>query len=277
MSLLTTASMALGVLAMTLTGGIQQGPPPQGHGDGPPMRGPRRPPRAPIMGLLLSPAVRAELKLTDEQVEKIKALRPMRGDGPPPGGGPGFGGPGGGPGSGGPGGGPGGPGFGGPGGGPGGPGFGDPGDGPGFGGRGPGGERLDAQIKKILDGDQYRRFSQIRYQFEGAIALARPEVAHELHLSGSQLEQIHQILEQNRPPMPPRGGGPGGDGPGRPGPDRPDGPRGFGGPGIPPPPDPQIRPGRRSELDQKLLAVLTEEQRAHWKTMLGKPFHMRRD
>src|SRR5579862_6960204 len=246
------------------------GPPPPDQGPGGGQGEFRRPPmpRGPI-GLLMNPKVQQELKLTDDQIEKIRSLRPERG------GGPGFGGPGGE----------------GPGGPPppsdrGGPGFGGPGGGPGYGGPGgpggPGGRQMEQKIKAILTASQYQRFHEIDLQAQGARAIGRPEVAKELGLSEDQIEQIHDM-------MPPPPGGPGGFGPGRGGPGQ-GGPGGFGpgqgGPGGeaggPPPPGegpggfggpPGMGPqGGPRVSDEKILSVLTAGQRAKWKEMQGAKF-----
>lgn len=259
------------------------GPPPpdQGPGGGPGEF--RRPPMPPMrlgpIGLLMNPRVQHELRLSDDQIEKFRSLMPPRRGGPG-----GFGGPGegertpmpppdqeGGPGPGGPG--PGGPGFGGPG-------FGGPG--------GPNGREMEKKIRSVLTDSQYHRFKQIDLQAQGARAIGRPEIAHELGLSEGQLSQIHKLL-----PSPPRGpggfgrGGPGGGGPGEGGP----GPGGPGGPpppppgeneagGPPPPPEEGFRPqgpppgvpGGPRVADEKILAILTAEQREKWKAMLGPKF-----
>src|SRR5689334_5371919 len=69
-------------------GGFQGGPPPGFQGQGGPgqfQRGPMGPMRPPLMGpmLLLRNDVKKELKLSEEQVKKIRALAPMAGPGGP--------------------------------------------------------------------------------------------------------------------------------------------------------------------------------------------------
>ncbi|RYG35527.1 hypothetical protein EON81_12490 [bacterium] len=184
---------AFSVMAIAAVGAAQngfpeppQGGPGQGGPGGPGGRGGQRG----MMGgpgLLMVPEVQTELKLTEAQIEKIKALRPERGRGGP-GGGPG--GPGGGPG------GPGGGDQGGPGGppprgGPGGPGRGGPG--------GPGGKENDVKIKAILSSAQFTRFKQIELWVAGPMAILRPDVAEQLGVTEEQRDSIREVMESNRP------------------------------------------------------------------------------
>lgn len=249
-------------------GGPQGGPPPPMMRMRPPMGGPM---------LLLNPQVKAELHLTDAQIEKIKATFHFRGRGPGgpgqmggpgrgpggPGGPGGFGGPEGGPGGpGGPGGGPGFGGPGGPGGGPGGPGFGGPGGGPGV--RGPGGpggpggpqarEEEMKKVKAILDGGQFTRFKEISLQVEGPRAIMRRDVEKELGLTDDQRDKIHDVMEQNRPQPPHRGDDEGG---------RP-----------PEPPRPPSAEARQKVMDQ-ITTVFTQSQKEKWAAMLGKKFELK--
>lgn len=146
-------------------------------------------------------------------------------------------------------------------------------------------EKVEATIKGILSEGQYRRYQQISLQMQGPGALVRPDIAQKLGLSEDQVEQIHSILEQNRPPMPPDGGpgqgGPGQGGPGGPGDGGPGGPGGPGqggpgGPGGPGRPGGPENDAKRKEVDAKINAVLTSAQREKWKAMLGEPFRPRR-
>ena len=208
--------------------------------------------RGPQM-LLMSTEYAADLKLSDSQIEKIKALAPgrgQRGQGGPGGPEGGPGGPGGGPGGqGGPGG-----GFGGPGGGPGGQGGPGGRGGPG----GPGGREMDAQLDKklktILSESQFARHKQIMLQAEAPMVFLRPETAEALAITDSQREKIEQVLEDARPgrgeggPEGGPGGGPGGPGGGPEGPDR-------------------------AAITAKVLKVLSSTQQSKWSTMTGKPFN----
>jgi len=135
--------------------------------------------------LLLNPQVQAELKITEEQVAKVREA--LGGPGGPGGRG-GFGG--------------------GAGGG---------------GGRGAlGGDpqqreqmRLEQEkkIKEILSAEQFKRYQEISLQQEGPAAFARKEVADKLGLSDSQRQKVNAILEEQRATMRDmfQGGGGGGD------------------------------------------------------------------
>ncbi|AIE85253.1 hypothetical protein OP10G_1885 [Fimbriimonas ginsengisoli Gsoil 348] len=263
--------------------------------------------------ILMIPQVRKELGLSEEQVDQIREAfhlpEFMGNDGPPPpeggfGGGGFGGGPGGPGGQGGPGRGPGRPGQGGPEGGFGGPG----GQGRGPEGRGGQGRKReeDTKLKGILSERQFARYQQISLQMEGPGAIVRPEHAKALGLSEDQVDEIHEILDRNRPrgnrgPDGPGGGfggpgrpggqgGPGwggeggpGGGPGRPGQGGPGG--GFGGPGGPGGPGaeggfggppPQENEAQRRRVNDEIMKVLTDGQRDKWKSMLGKPFELKR-
>ena len=189
---------------------------------------------------------------------------------PPPGqgqggqGGPGFPPPPGQGGQGGPGGpgGQGGPGFPPPPGGQGGFGQGGPGMPPrgqgGFGGpQGPGGPgmqgpNMDREIKKILDAGQFKRFKEIELQVTAPACFGRPDVAAKLDLTDEQQDSIRDIQESARPPMPPQQGEQRGRD------------------------DMEKRQkemqAKRDEILNKVLGVLTADQKAKWQTMTGKPF-----
>ncbi|HJP82330.1 MAG TPA: hypothetical protein VJ835_02390 [Fimbriimonadaceae bacterium] len=255
---------------------ISQQAGPQGGGFGPP-QGPGQHgfgPGGPGMGpgilqgprLLMNPSVQKELNLTNEQREQTARLMPQRGPGGP-GDRPGFGGPGGPPngGQGGNRGGQGGPpngggqggnrgGQGGPPNG-GGPGFGPPQGGPPNGG--PGfmrndrqGQEMEKKIQEILNDSQYRRYQEISLQQQGAMAILRPDISEKLGITDDQRQELHEIMMSNRPPMP--------------------------GPGEGQRMDPEqmhnMMMKHQEELNAKILAVLTGQQRSKWNSMLGKPF-----
>jgi len=209
-------------------GGQRQGGPGQDGQGGP--GGQMRMPANPPMALLMDPKVKAELKLTDEQIQKIqdgiRELMPQGGPGgPPPGDGGGQGGFGGG-GQGGQrqGGGQGQGGVGGgqrQGGGQGG-GQGQAGGGNGQagprngGGQGQGGvqmrgqdpemmAKMDAVLKANMNDNQFNRYKQLELQFSGARALLSPAVSEKLALSEEQKQQIMEIMRSQRR-------GPGGQG-----------------------------------------------------------------
>lgn len=112
-------------------------------------------------------------------------------------------------------------------------------------------------LAEVLDEKQRERFEQLRLQHEGTAALNREDVAQKLKLTAEQREQIRRLLEPRRPESPAAVG-------------RPDGPGGPGGPG--PFPDFEAMRRERAEAEAAALALLTEEQRAAWDRLRGKPF-----
>lgn len=218
-------------------GGFQGGPPQGGFQGGPGMMGGpmMRAPGGPA--LLMQPDVQKELKLTDDQIQKIQEI--VRQGGPQGGpqgqggrggfqGGPPQGGQGGGfqggPPQGGQGGFQGGPpqGRGGQGGPPqggfqGGPPQGGFQGGPGGPGMGPQGDQrrqeMEKKIKGVLSGEQYTRYQELALQAEGARAILRPEIGEKLNLTDEQRDKIQEIMQANRPQGGPQGqGGRGGQG-----------------------------------------------------------------
>ena len=117
-------------------------------------------------------------------------------------------------------------------------------------------ERIEKIVQSILSPAQYKRYQEISLQMGGPGAILRPDVREKLALSEGQVEQIEDILEQNRPPMPPPPGS-------------------QGGPGMPPPPPHD--PAKRKQVDDAIANVLSAEQKAKWKALLGEPFQPRRD
>ena len=161
------------------------------------------------------------------------------------------------------------------------------------------GEKLFA----LLDQQQLGRLKQIAWQQQGAQAFKSSDIVAALQLTPEERKQIDLILEARRPPSPPerperRGPGPGqgrGDGPGLDGPP-------LDGPGRGPPRDRSRRDGPPARLDpppfadaelaedgppahragedpnapererqtvEKILSVLTPEQQAAWKNLVG--------
>ncbi|HWP31907.1 MAG TPA: hypothetical protein VNK96_09340 [Fimbriimonadales bacterium] len=113
-------------------------------------------------------------------------------------------------------------------------------------------QKMEAAIKEILNAEQFKRLQELRLQLEGPSAIARPEVQEKLGLSEAQKKQIEEILNKSQEEMRAlfqQGGGAGGR-------------------------QEAMEAIRkiREETDKKILAVLTEEQRKKWETMLGKPF-----
>lgn len=243
----------------------------------------------PLVAIANRPEVAAELNLSEDQREKIDDIIQSFQESMRPQGGRGFGGPG-----------------------QGGPGQGGPQGGPGQGGqrgqRGPGGEQdraardkaetaVDAKIKAVLNSAQAKRIGEIQIQAMGLAAAMVPAVQAKLGLSDDQKAKLKALV-----PARPQGGpggpdGPGGFGPGGPGggpggegfggpPPQGDGQgfggQGFGGPGQGGrgqggPQGGQRGPGgdaRRKELETKIAAILTSDQKAALKALGGKPFKL---
>ncbi|MFW5697514.1 MAG: hypothetical protein ACOCX1_03020 [Fimbriimonadaceae bacterium] len=205
-------------------GGQSFGPGADGAGFGQMQRGMRGPRMFAGPRFLLREDVSQEISLTEHQRTQLLAMPQPFGRGPGGMGmGPGRGGrgPGGGNGSGGP-----------RRGGPGGPG-------------GPGGFGLDPaeqQISQILNDAQYNRYEQLKWQFNGGIALLDPKVGEKLGLTVTQRSAIMEIA---RPPAPPAPGEQ----------------RTF-----------EEMQAHRSQVSKEALALLTKEQRATWNDMLGEKF-----
>lgn len=240
-------AIALCALAIAIPGFAQQqgGPP----GGGPPRGGGPGMQRMGGQNILMAPDVQRELNLSEDQKAKLGALFGGQNGGRPPqgqGGQPGFGGP--------------------PPGQRGSGGFGNP---PQQGGGAPGGPppqgggpqgnqdmekrraEMDTKVKAILNDAQYARYQELLLQQRGAEAMTERKVADRLGLSQEQRKEIHLVLEENRPTPPQPGAGG----------ERPD----F----------EAMRKqmeARKKLVNDKILAVLTNDQRGTWAKMLGKPF-----
>ncbi len=186
------------------------GPHPQPGGPHPPPDGPggphfKGPPAFGVAGLLGQPAVRQDLKLSEEQEKAIDGFAEKRGNLL----------------------------------------WGDrhnPGE---EAQRGADIEANEVSCFEVLRPEQAKRLRQIVWQQRGAMAFNYPEVADDLRLTPEQKERIHSIAEESRPP-------------GRPGDHRPDG-------------------WRHSDdfwkgVNDRLISVLSDEQRTKWKELTGEPF-----
>lgn len=112
-------------------------------------------------------------------------------------------------------------------------------------------EKAEGIIKEVLTPQQLKRLEEISLQLEGPRALLRPEIADKVGLSPQQREKIREIYQSVGRPITPR--------------DIPQGPEGR----------EQLRErmkAQRKELEEKVLSVLTPEQKTRWQTLLGKPF-----
>jgi hypothetical protein len=270
----TLAAMAVCASALAQDGPPQggQGGPPDMQGQG--MRGPGRRMGPPPEPLVLRPDVQKELKLSDDQIKKLRSImRPPMGGGPGgPDGGPGGGagqgrgqgrrGPGGQGGQGGP---PqsddqGGPPNGGQGGPPqddmGGPPRGGQDGGPdqmGPRGEGPGGggpQAMDGKLKDVLNEGQMKRLKQLQLQRMGAEALSRPEIADKVGLSDDELDKVRSIVDDARQDMP-----------------RPE-------QGHQPDREKMMKAHQAmvAKVNDKVFAILSSKEFSKWKELTGKPF-----
>ncbi|MEX2242307.1 MAG: hypothetical protein WD716_00525 [Fimbriimonadaceae bacterium] len=207
--------------------------------------------------ILFRTDVQKELKLTQEQIEKLREVVPGG-----PGGRGGFGGPGGPP-----------RGQGGQQGGvQGGQGQQRQQGGPPEGGRRMGQnpeemQKIDSAVKGVLNDSQYKRYHELDLQLSGPMAVLRPDVSEKLKITDEQRQQIMQAM---RPQGGPGAGGQRGQGGVQGGRGGQGGQRQQGGPpqGF----DPAQMEQRRKEQEAKVLALLTDAQRRQWTQMLGKKF-----
>ena len=159
--------------------------------------------------LLMAPEVQKELKLTDDQIQKLRELMPrppMRGENgdqqgqqtPPPRMNP---------------------------------------------------QEMDKKVQDILTADQYTRLKQIRLQMQGPMAFMRPEIAQKLGLTDDQKDQIRAVFDKERPSGPPPNPGDGAD---------------FR----------KTMAERRARIEKGVMAILTDDQKKTWQSMVGEPFKM---
>ena len=119
--------------------------------------------------------------------------------------------------------------------------------------------KTEAGARAVLRPDQLARLRQIDLQMRGPMAFRDPLVVADLNLTAGQQDRI-KLIEAERMFGP---------GPGGPRPDfgRPGGPRGprFGPKGKGP------DDLRRAEVE-RVLALLTDDQRARWRSLTGRPY-----
>jgi serine/threonine protein kinase len=115
----------------------------------------------------------------------------------------------------------------------------------------------EAEVARLLTPQQYGRFNQIAIQFAGVHAFSDPAVVKALGLTPEQKEQVRVLQGKTRLPGPMFR--PPGRVPPKP-PGRPEGARWRG-----------VRK-RMEEARAKVLALLTQEQKAKWEELIGKPF-----
>ena len=115
-------------------------------------------------------------------------------------------------------------------------------------------QALNAETRKALEGilnaEQGKRLLEIVYQQRGAMAFSDPEVAKTLKLTDEQQGKVKTINEETQAAM-----------------------RELFQPGQPPDEETRKKMDEvRKGAGDKLLALLTPEQKTQWTTMLGDPF-----
>lgn len=123
-------------------------------------------------------------------------------------------------------------------------------------------KQAEDALKAILNEQQFARYSQLRLQRQGVMALSRPEVADQLGLTQEQKDKLAAQREAERGER----GGPGGR------------QRGEGGPGQAGGERPDFQAmmaemqKRREKQEADALAVLTPEQKTKWESLQGAKF-----
>jgi Spy/CpxP family protein refolding chaperone len=108
------------------------------------------------------------------------------------------------------------------------------------------------QVNAILNTDQQKRFKEISLQQQGYSALAQPAVADELKLTDDQKSKLKDILQKQQESMREIFQSAGGD-------------RAAA---------QEKMQTLRKETDDKIAALLTDDQKNNWKAMLGGPFKL---
>jgi Spy/CpxP family protein refolding chaperone len=110
----------------------------------------------------------------------------------------------------------------------------------------------EKQVNAILNADQQKRYRQLQLQQRGVTAVLEPAVADALKLTADQRSKVQALVDAQRQEMRSLF-------------------EGAGGPGN----FQELRPkmeALRKQTDEKIAAVLTEDQTKQWKEMLGAPF-----
>jgi Spy/CpxP family protein refolding chaperone len=110
----------------------------------------------------------------------------------------------------------------------------------------------DKQLGEILNADQVKRYHQLRLQQQGMTAVAEKEVADQLSLTADQKTKIQEIISAQQAEMRSafQGGGGGGD-------------------------RSAMREkmmAMRKQTEDKIAALLTDDQKNKWKELVGAPF-----
>ena len=126
-------------------------------------------------------------------------------------------------------------------------------------------------VGEVLKPEQLTRLKQIELQRAGFMAYTRPEVQTALKLNDEQKEKVKTVTDEANKQMrelfgmapgaggtrPPRGQGGAGRGQGR-----------RGGPNA------EKMTALRKETTEKIVAVLTDDQKKTWKELTGEPFEL---
>jgi len=110
----------------------------------------------------------------------------------------------------------------------------------------------DKQLGEILNADQMKRYHQLQLQQTGMMAVTQKDVADQLNLTADQKTKIQEIVSAQQAEMRSmfQGGGGGGD-------------------------RSAMREkmmAMRKQTDDKIAAVLTDDQKSKWKELTGAPF-----
>jgi hypothetical protein len=119
-------------------------------------------------------------------------------------------------------------------------------------------------VSEVLKPEQVTRLKQIELQQAGVTAFTRPDVEKALTLNDEQKGKLKTIADESSTKMRELLGGGRGQGGARP-------PRGQGGARGTPPDQAKVT-ALRKEMGDKALAVLTDDQKASWKSMTGDVF-----
>jgi eukaryotic-like serine/threonine-protein kinase len=135
-------------------------------------------------------------------------------------------------------------------------------------------QKQQAELEQVLEPEQFRRLKQIALQQRGPFAFSDPDVATELRLTAEQKKQVRAIQDEMMESGGPKPGGPPRGGPWGPPERLADKPMfglhkgGEGGPRDRWPDD--WRRAREKTLE-RLLDVLTPEQKRKWQELTGEP------
>jgi hypothetical protein len=117
-------------------------------------------------------------------------------------------------------------------------------------------------VSEVLKPEQVKRLRQIELQRAGVNAFTRPEVEKGLSFTDEQKSKVKAVVDENGAKMRELSGRPGAGG-ARP-------PRGQGGAN----PNAEKITALRKESTEKIMAILTDDQKKSWKDMTGEAFEV---